>query len=63
LRRSGQLNRFIESGGRYLTISNVDNLAAGLDPQSLERTSTAENPRLSNSSRRIRAMWADFRLS
>ncbi len=33
LRRSGELDRFVSSGGRYLTVSNVDNLAAGLDPR------------------------------
>ncbi|MDD5306719.1 MAG: UTP--glucose-1-phosphate uridylyltransferase [Deltaproteobacteria bacterium] len=30
--RSGELARFIERKGRWLTVSNVDNLAAGLDP-------------------------------
>ncbi len=30
--RSGELQRFIRGGGRYLTVSNVDNLAASLDP-------------------------------
>jgi UTP--glucose-1-phosphate uridylyltransferase len=30
--RSGELARFTSSGGRWLTVSNVDNLAAGLDP-------------------------------
>jgi UTP--glucose-1-phosphate uridylyltransferase len=33
LKRSQELKRFIEGGGRYLTLSNVDNLAAGLDPR------------------------------
>lgn len=32
LRRSGELRRFRESGGRTLVVSNVDNLAATLDP-------------------------------
>ncbi len=32
LRRSGALQRFIASGGKYLLMSNVDNLAATLDP-------------------------------
>ncbi|MCU0661546.1 MAG: UTP--glucose-1-phosphate uridylyltransferase [Myxococcota bacterium] len=32
LAASGQLARFIESGGEYLTLSNVDNLGASLDP-------------------------------
>lgn len=32
LRRSGALARFREAGGRYLHMSNVDNLAATLDP-------------------------------
>ncbi len=29
---SGELERFEQHGGRYLTLSNVDNLGAGLDP-------------------------------
>jgi UTP--glucose-1-phosphate uridylyltransferase len=32
LRQSGELSRFLDRGGRYLMVSNVDNLAAGLDP-------------------------------
>src|SRR5690606_16830086 len=32
LKRSGLLDRFLESGGRYLFMSNVDNLTATLDP-------------------------------
>jgi UTP--glucose-1-phosphate uridylyltransferase len=32
LAESGELARFEESGGKYLTLSNVDNLGAGLDP-------------------------------
>lgn len=32
LGESGQLQRFVEGGGKYLTLSNVDNLGAGLDP-------------------------------
>lgn len=32
LRRSGELRRFLDEGGRYLTLSNVDNLGASLDP-------------------------------
>lgn len=32
LPRSGELKRFMDRGGKYITVSNVDNLAAGLDP-------------------------------
>ncbi|MBW2277737.1 MAG: UTP--glucose-1-phosphate uridylyltransferase [Deltaproteobacteria bacterium] len=32
LAASGELDRFIEAGGRVLTVSNVDNLGASLDP-------------------------------
>ena len=32
LRSSGLLARFIQRGGRYLTLSNIDNLGATLDP-------------------------------
>lgn len=32
LRRSGELRRLLDEGGRYLTLSNVDNLGASLDP-------------------------------
>jgi UTP--glucose-1-phosphate uridylyltransferase len=32
LRRSGELERFVQEGGRILTVSNVDNLGASLDP-------------------------------
>jgi UTP--glucose-1-phosphate uridylyltransferase len=32
LARSGLLKRFQESGGRYLLVSNLDNLGGGLDP-------------------------------
>lgn len=32
LQRSGILQRFMSSGGRYLTFSNVDNLGASLEP-------------------------------
>ena len=32
LRHSGALRRFLDGGGRYLTLSNVDNLGASLDP-------------------------------
>ena len=32
LRKSGALGRFLAHGGRVLTVSNVDNLAATLDP-------------------------------
>jgi len=32
LARSGELDRFVAGGGRWLTLSNVDNLGAGLDP-------------------------------
>ncbi len=33
LQDSGELDRFIAQGGRWLTVSNVDNLGAGLDPR------------------------------
>jgi UTP--glucose-1-phosphate uridylyltransferase len=33
LQRSGVLQEFIERGGRWLTVSNVDNLGASLDPR------------------------------
>ncbi len=33
LQSSGELDRFVEQGGRWLTVSNVDNLGAGLDPR------------------------------
>lgn len=32
LRHSGALRRFLDEGGRFLTLSNVDNLGASLDP-------------------------------
>lgn len=32
LQRSGLLERFVESGGRYVTVGNLDNLGATLDP-------------------------------
>ena len=32
LNMSGELKRFTDQGGKYITVSNVDNLAAGLDP-------------------------------
>jgi len=32
LKRSGLLQRFQEAGGRYLLVSNLDNLGGGLDP-------------------------------
>jgi len=32
IRASGVLSRFMQAGGRYLCVSNVDNLAATLDP-------------------------------
>ena len=32
LRKSGLLSRFVERGGKYLTIANIDNLGASLDP-------------------------------
>lgn len=35
LRDSGLLGRFVASGGRYLTVTNLDNLGAGLDPRVL----------------------------
>jgi UTP--glucose-1-phosphate uridylyltransferase len=33
LQSSHELDRFIAQGGRWLTVSNVDNLGAGLDPR------------------------------
>jgi UTP--glucose-1-phosphate uridylyltransferase len=33
LRRSGLLQRFIEKGGKYVTLTNIDNLGASLDPR------------------------------
>jgi UTP--glucose-1-phosphate uridylyltransferase len=33
LRDSGLLARFVASGGRYVTVTNLDNLGAGLDPR------------------------------
>lgn len=32
LRRSGLLDRFLAAGGRHITIANIDNLGASLDP-------------------------------
>lgn len=32
LKRSGLLHRFVERGGRYVTVTNIDNLGASLDP-------------------------------
>ena len=32
LRRSGLLDRFLEEGGRYVWVANLDNLGAGIDP-------------------------------
>jgi len=32
LRRSGLLQRFIDKGGKYVTIANIDNLGATIDP-------------------------------
>lgn len=32
LRRSGLLERFVEAGGRYVWLTNVDNLGASIDP-------------------------------
>ncbi len=32
LRRSGMLKRFVEGGGRYLQVTNIDNLGATVDP-------------------------------
>jgi len=32
LRDSGLLKNFVSNGGRYLTVTNLDNLGAGLDP-------------------------------
>ena len=32
LRASGLLSRFVESGGRYLVVANLDNLGASVDP-------------------------------
>lgn len=33
LERSGLIGRFVKRGGKYLTIANIDNLGASLDPQ------------------------------
>jgi UTP--glucose-1-phosphate uridylyltransferase len=33
LRDSGLLGRFVAGGGRYVTVTNLDNLGAGLDPR------------------------------
>jgi UTP--glucose-1-phosphate uridylyltransferase len=33
LKHSGLLQRFVEQGGRYLTVANIDNLGASLDPR------------------------------
>jgi UTP--glucose-1-phosphate uridylyltransferase len=35
LRDSGLLGRFVAGGGRYVTVTNLDNLGAGLDPRVL----------------------------
>jgi UTP--glucose-1-phosphate uridylyltransferase len=35
LRDSGLLHRFVAGGGRYVTVTNLDNLGAGLDPRVL----------------------------
>lgn len=32
LKRSGLLTRFIANGGKYITVANIDNLGAGVDP-------------------------------
>jgi UTP--glucose-1-phosphate uridylyltransferase len=32
LRRSGLLQRFVDAGGRYIWISNIDNIGASIDP-------------------------------
>jgi UTP--glucose-1-phosphate uridylyltransferase len=32
LRRSGLLSRFVDGGGRYLVVANLDNLGASVDP-------------------------------
>ncbi|HSH82694.1 MAG TPA: UTP--glucose-1-phosphate uridylyltransferase [Herpetosiphonaceae bacterium] len=37
LRRSGLLDRFLQSGGRYLLFSNVDNLGASAEPAIIGR--------------------------
>jgi UTP--glucose-1-phosphate uridylyltransferase len=37
LRASGELERFLAAGGRFLTMSNVDNLGAALDPAVIGR--------------------------
>jgi len=44
LRRSGELDRFLSRGGKYLTVSNVDNLGAGLDPRVLGAHIDQGNP-------------------
>jgi len=35
LKRAGLLTRFVESGGKYLWIANIDNLGASIDPRIL----------------------------
>lgn len=44
LARSGELRRFMDGGGRFLTVSNVDNLAAGLDPVVIGRHIDGRRP-------------------
>lgn len=44
LRRSGALDHLRERGARYVTVSNVDNLGAGVDPVVVGAHVLAENP-------------------
>ena len=42
--QSGELARFIDGGGKWLTLSNVDNLGAGLDPLIIGMHIDGKNP-------------------
>ena len=44
LRRSGLLQRFVEGGGRYVFIANLDNLGATLDPVLIGHFATQDAP-------------------
>jgi UTP--glucose-1-phosphate uridylyltransferase len=44
LAASGELRRFIDGGGKWLTLSNVDNLGAGLDPIVIGMHVEGKNP-------------------
>jgi UTP--glucose-1-phosphate uridylyltransferase len=41
---SGELKRFMDKGGKYITVSNVDNLGAGLDPLIIGKHIDAARP-------------------